>query len=145
ALERPDAAEMLRDVEELEGRSFLRSYPGHSAVNFDALAFVTTPPFGRFASTSMPPQPFPVLTALITHVMPSLPSVAGRCITVPTQPPEAPPLSPTPPPPYPTSVTCLPLSACCAPVAPWSAPTITFMSGCAWSIVCAAFSAFAGL
>ena len=74
-----------------------------------------------------------------------MPSVAGRCITVPYHWPELTALSPTPPPPYPISVTFLPFSACCAPVAPWSAPTITFMSGCACSIVCAALSAFAGL
>jgi hypothetical protein len=43
------------------------------------------------------------------------------------------------------SVTFWPFSACCAPVAPWSAPTITFRSGCACSIVCDAFNAFAGL
>src|SRR5262249_29329198 len=50
---------------------FPRGYPGHSALNFDAFAFVTTPPSGRFASTSTPPQPLPVLTALITHCIPS--------------------------------------------------------------------------
>ena len=33
----------------------------------------------------MPPQRFPVLTALITHCIASLPSVAGRCTTVPYQ------------------------------------------------------------
>ena len=48
---------------------------------------------------SIPPQPFPVLTALIAHCIASLPSVAGRCTTVPYQAPEATALSPTPPPP----------------------------------------------
>jgi hypothetical protein len=68
-------------------------------LNFEAFAFVTTPPLGRLANTSMPPQPLPVRTALIAHCMPSLPSVAGRCMTVPNQAPDATALSPTPPPP----------------------------------------------
>ena len=40
-----------------------------------------------------------VLTALITHCMPSLPSVAGRCMTVPYHSPGLTALRPTPPPP----------------------------------------------
>src|SRR5262249_45673026 len=76
-----------------------RSYPGHSALNWEAFDWVTTPPSGRLASTSIPPQPLPVLTALITHCTPSLPSVSGRCITVPYHAPEPPSFSPTPPPP----------------------------------------------
>ena len=70
ARERLDAAEVLGDVQELEvgGRARLRHrrpvYPGHSALNFEAFALVTTPPFGRFASTSIPPQPLPGLDGL---------------------------------------------------------------------------------
>src|SRR5262245_18873151 len=75
-----------------------RSYPGHSALNLEAFALVTTPPFGSPASTSMPPQPLPVLTALIAHAMASLPSVAGRCTTVPYQRPDETASRPTAPP-----------------------------------------------
>src|SRR4029077_7525246 len=95
APKRLDAAEVLGDVQALQERR--ARYPGHSALNLEALAFVTTPPFGSPARTSIPPQPLPVLTALSAHSMPFLPSVAGRCTTVPNHAPDFTRARPTPP------------------------------------------------
>src|SRR5581483_1423085 len=104
-VERLDAAEVLGDAQELEVGPCLflaggrRCYPGHSALNCDALSDVTTPPLGSPFSTSMPPQPLPVFTAWIAHCIASLPSVAGRWTTVPNQAPDATAWRPTAPPP----------------------------------------------
>jgi hypothetical protein len=91
-VERPGAAERLADLADLEVDVALAhdallgdGQPGHSASvrNVSTLSCVTTPPSGRLASTSTPAAGVPVRIAWMNCSVPSLPSVAGACMTVP--------------------------------------------------------------
>src|ERR1035438_3885233 len=66
------------------GRSLpllLMDQPGHSPLNLLALAWVTMPLFGNFATGFCEPEPLPVFMALMSAIMPNSPSVAGNCAT----------------------------------------------------------------
>ncbi len=91
-VERLDASEVLGDVQELEVGSFRLAY-GHRGrmltgpLGVELLGVRLRRRRRRWAgwrARRCPlAEPLPVLTALIRHCIPRLPSVAGRCMTVP--------------------------------------------------------------
>src|SRR5664280_3321348 len=59
----------------------LTNQPGHSPLNWLAFALVTMPLLGNLATGFCEPEPLPVFMALMSAIMPSVPSVAGNCAT----------------------------------------------------------------